>query len=254
MLFISDVHLGGFSEEENTRIEAELIQLLNYCQRKDISIAILGDLFDYWMEYPDTVPKLGKKLLDRFDTFNQAMGSTLYITGNHDNWTRGHLPDRGFKMESEHKILPFQHHNIMVLHGDGVTDEKLKLTRPPMHQLLRSNSFVQLFQTIFPPQTGLKIMKYFSRFTRLIDRGTNTNKVQKLDQWAKQTISQKDIDIIICGHDHIPRQKQFDFGTYINLGTFYRHRTMAYYDKGAISLVCWNPTLQSLKPFNKIDE
>ncbi|NIU01308.1 MAG: hypothetical protein GWN62_08805, partial [Aliifodinibius sp.] len=96
LLFISDVHLGGFSDNKNERIESELIQLINYCQRNDIHLAVLGDLFDYWMEYPDFVPNLGRKLLDRFESFNKELGPTLYITGNHDNWTRNHLEDRGF--------------------------------------------------------------------------------------------------------------------------------------------------------------
>lgn len=254
MLFISDAHLGGFSEEENGRIEAELVQLINYCQRKEIALTILGDLFDYWMEYPETVPRLGKKLLNRFESYNQAMGPTLFITGNHDNWTGEHLPDRGFKVEGEHQILSFGEHNVMVLHGDGIADHQLSLPRPPLHRLLRSDAFIKIYQKIFPPKTGIQIMKYFSRFSRLLEWKEDNEREQKLNQWAEKTIRRKDVDIIICGHDHIPRKEHFDFGTYINLGTFYRHRTMAYYNNGSVSLVCWHPELQTLKPFNKIDE
>ena len=80
-------------------------------------------------------------------------------------------------------------------------------------------------------------------------------KDKKLNTWARQILEKKDINVIICGHDHVPRRKQFGFGTYINLGTFYKHRTMAYYNNNAISLVSWMPQLQTLEPFeNDIDE
>jgi len=247
LLFISDVHLGGFSDNKNERIESELIQLINYCQRNDIHLAVLGDLFDYWMEYPDFVPNLGRKLLDRFESFNKELGPTLYITGNHDNWTRNHLKERGFYLIHEQYQFNTDDKEILTLHGDGLNDPKYNLKRPLMHQLLRSQLFVRLFQTIFPPRTGNIIMKYFSRITRKMD--WETRKEEQLNDWAKYQLKNSDVDLILSGHDHIPRRKQFPFGTYINLGTFYNHRTMVYYNNDGISLVYWKPELQTLQPF-----
>jgi len=247
MLFLSDIHLGGFSEEENARIQSELTQLINYCQRNGIRMAILGDLFDYWMEYPDYTPKLGKKLLDRFEAFNRKLGPTLFITGNHDNWTRDHLKSRGFYLEHETFFFAFNDKKLMTLHGDGLSNSNHGLRRPLMHRILRNKKFLDTFQFLFDPQTGIKTMKYFSRLTRFMD--SDTNKTQKLDSWANRQLQKKDIDIILCGHDHHPRQKQFPFGTYINLGTFYKHHTMAYCNNNVISLVCWEPKKQSLTQF-----
>jgi UDP-2,3-diacylglucosamine pyrophosphatase LpxH len=247
LLFISDVHLGGFSDAKNERIESELIQLINYCQRNDIRLAVLGDLFDYWMEYPGFVPKLGKKLLDRLEDFNSQLGPTLYITGNHDNWTRNHLIDRGFYLVHESYQFSTNDKKILTLHGDGLTDPKYNLKRPLMHRLLRSQKFVKLFQTVFPPQTGNTIMKYFSRVTRKMD--WDTRKEEQLNKWAKHLLKNSDVEVILTGHDHIPRRKQFPFGTYINLGTFYDHQTMAFYNNDGFSLVCWEPELQTLKQF-----
>lgn len=247
ILFISDVHLGGFSKDENNRIETELIGLIDYCERNRIRLAILGDLFDYWMEYPNHTPRLGAKLLERFQEFNNQLGPTLYITGNHDNWTRDYLLQRGFYLEQEHQTFSLNGHKVMVLHGDGLANAEYNLARPFSHRLLRADSFVQVFQTIFPSQLGIAIMKYFSRLTRKMD--WNSNKEEKLNMWAEQQLNKTDVDIILCGHDHIPRRKQFPFGTFINLGTFYKHRTMAFYNNNAISLVFWKPDKQSLIKF-----
>ncbi len=247
VLFVSDAHLGGFSEEENERIESDFIQLINYCQRNQIQLAILGDLFDYWMEYPGVVPDLARHLLDRFESYNNELGPTLYITGNHDNWTLDHLTNRGFYVEHEQHTFTLNGDTIMTLHGDGLADNRYDLKRPFMHQILRNKHFIALFRSLFSPKTGIKLMKYFSRLTRQFDEGPR--KADKLNQWAAEQLNDTEIDIILCGHDHIPRQKQFTFGTYINLGTFCHHRTMVYYNNDGISLVNWEPEMQSLTQF-----
>jgi UDP-2,3-diacylglucosamine pyrophosphatase LpxH len=248
ILFISDAHLGGFSEKENKRIETELIQLIEYCEREDIRIAILGDLFDYWMEYPNHIPKVGEKLLDRFDKFNQKMGPTLYITGNHDNWTREHFLDRGFYLEHEQYICSLNGTKMMLLHGDGLSDSTHKLPRPRMHRLLRNEFFLRFYQTLFSSKSGIEVMKYFSRFTRSFNRDEGG---KKLTDWARQKLESTDIDLILCGHDHLPRSKYFPFGTYINLGTFYRHRSMVFYNNGTPSLVFWEHKVESLQKFEQ---
>lgn len=245
LLFISDVHLGGFSASNNERIQSELIQLVNYCQRNNIRIAILGDLFDYWMEYPNTVPTLGKSLLDRFEKFNKQLGPTLFITGNHDNWTRTHLSNRGFHLIHEEYEFTIDDNLILTLHGDGLANPNYNLQRPLMHRFLRSPSFIKFFQSVFPPKMGMAVMKYFSRITRKID--WNPRKEEKLNKWAKKQLKNSDHDYIISGHDHIPRMKQFPFGTYINLGTFYEHRTMVFYNNNEMNLVCWEVNSQTLK-------
>jgi UDP-2,3-diacylglucosamine pyrophosphatase LpxH len=91
---------------------------------------------------------------------------------------------------------------------------------------------------------GITIMKYFSRLNRLLD--WDKNKEKKLNQWSKNKLANSDVDIILCGHDRVPRKKQVSFGTYINLGSFYKHKTMAFYNNSAISLVCWRANTHSL--------
>lgn len=248
ILFISDAHLGGFSDTENTRIESELIQLINYCQRNNIRLAVLGDLFDYWMEFPDYIPSLGRQLLDRFEEYNRTLGPTLYITGNHDNWTRGHLSDRGFHVVPEYVELTLDGKKIMLLHGDGLADGTFGLKRPFMHRLLRDSSFIKLYQQVFTPSVGLWLMKHFSKFNRWINREEDNRAT--LTNWTKQQLQQSEFDLIISGHDHIPRREQFTFGRYINLGTFYKHRTMAFYNNTSADLVFWEPGTQSLQPFD----
>lgn len=246
-LFVSDAHLGGFDQAVNKKIELELIHLIDFCEENDYDIYILGDLFDYWMEYPNHKPKLGQDLLDRFERYNKETGSTLYITGNHDNWTNGYFKKVGFKVEKNHHFLNLDGKKIMLLHGDGLDDPTFNLPRPLFHRILRNPSFVKLYQSVLPPDTGLDVMMKFSRLARSREV---TEAEKNLNKWAKKQLDTTDTDFILCGHDHTPRMINYDFGTFINLGTFYQHKSLATYNNSELTLVTWDDASRQLIPTN----
>ena len=78
-------------------------------------------------------------------------------------------------------------------------------------------------------------MKNFSNLTR---KRNHSNPVP-LNNHAKTILNSSDIDIVLCGHDHIPRKETFSNGTYINLGTFFEHGTLVRYIKNQFELVIW---------------
>lgn len=247
-LFLSDVHLGGFAEHVNRWIEQSLIRLLDYCQTNQIKMYVLGDLFDYWMEYPRHHPELGGALRERFKAYNRHLGPTLYITGNHDNWTRTYFSEIGFDVEREYRVISLDGERVLLLHGDGTIDSKGRIRRPLPHRLLRNSRFVRLFQTLFPPETGLSIMKRFSQLNRFWGekRGTEPS---KLNKWAERTLKETQTGIIICGHDHEPRILNFPFGTYLNSGNFYIDQTVVIYNNNGFELVFWDDGERQLKTF-----
>lgn len=244
-LFVSDAHLGGFDEADNKRVELELIHLIDFCEENDYEIYILGDLFDYWMEYPNHKPKLGESLLKRFESYNLNTGTTLFITGNHDNWTNGYFKTIGFEIEKNHRFLELNGKKTMLLHGDGLDDPSFNLPRPMFHRFLRNPSFVKMYQTLLPPETGLQVMMKFSRLARSREV---TEAEKNLNIWAKKQLKNSDTDFILCGHDHTPRRINYDFGTFINLGTFYQHRSVAAYNNSEFSLVSWDDGARQLTP------
>lgn len=247
LLFLSDAHLGGFDKRKNLQIESELLHLIGFCQKNNYKLYVLGDLFDYWMEYPQQLPAIAVRLRRRFKTYNKNFGPTLYITGNHDNWTRGYFKSIGFDVEKNHRFLQLDSQKILLLHGDGLDDVSMNLPRPLFHRLLRHPTFIAGYQRLLPAGWGLKVMKYFSRFTRSAQNSRLDQKM--LNKWAEKKLKHTDVDTIICGHDHLPRVRNFDFGTLINLGTFYQHKSLATYNNGNFSLVTWNDTTRELKPF-----
>ncbi|MCH2448657.1 MAG: metallophosphoesterase [Gracilimonas sp.] len=246
-LFISDVHLGAFSSNTNQQIERDLITLIEHCKKERIEINILGDLFDYWMEYPEKgfIPDLGRKVLDAFEEYNRTVTPALFITGNHDNWTFGHFNDRGFDLESNFRLKEIAGKRFLLMHGDGVAAAKIDFPRAAFHKLLRNDTFVRTYQKILSPELGLAAMKAFSSLTRRRD----SHNPEPLNRQAKKIFNKHNLDYIISGHDHVPRMETFSRGSYINLGTFFNHRTMALYNNTGLSLVTWKASSKNFIPF-----
>lgn len=247
-VFISDVHLGAFGRAKNKEIETRLIALIHYCTRHKYALYILGDLFDYWMEYPDKnhTPGFANHVLDAFEAYNKNLAPALYITGNHDNWTFGHFRERGFDVEDNYRELRINGHNFFLMHGDGVSDPDIHFPRKPLHRLLRSSLFVKAYQKILPPRAGLALMKWFSAQTRKRD----VSDPKPLNNFARKAFKAKNLDYIICGHDHLPRQEHFGKKVFINTGAFFKHKSVAIYTNEECNLVKWQAESQNFVPFS----
>lgn len=247
-LFLSDVHLGAFLPDRNRQIEDDLISLIQYCGRNKIHIHLLGDLFDYWMEYPDVIPSLGDRVLKEFSKYNRETVPATYITGNHDNWTLGYFEKLGFDVFYDFRVLKFHDLEFFLHHGDGLSDRSMALPRPLFHRLLRHRGFTAVYRKIFNADAGLNLMRWFSG----LSRSHPQQKPERLDKWSESFLKTTNYDLVISGHDHIPRVETFPFGTYINLGTFYQHKTVAFYTNGHVTLVEWDAADKKFKTINTL--
>ncbi len=245
-LFLSDVHLGGFGKAKDLQLEADLTALIRYCSSESIAIYILGDLFDYWMEYPKKQfhPDLGDRILSVFEEYNQTTFPIPYITGNHDHWTYGYLEDRGFRICKDYIETEIDHQQVLLCHGDGFMDGRFGLKLPLMHQILKSEAFVRFYQRMFPAETGLKLMKAFSAWNQQFP----DHNPEPLNSWAEHCSRNYDFNVIICGHDHIPREETLSCGRYLNTGAFYQHNTLVLHKNREFRLVTWYAEEHDFKP------
>jgi len=242
LLFLADVHLGAGTDSQTRDLEQMVIDLIRYCEDHKIVPVILGDLFDYWMEYPSGPPPLGEKLLRHFRDYHKRTGNhTLFVTGNHDNWTFGYLEQLGFDVEPEYRVLLCDDENILVLHGDGLQDRNMKIPRPFMHRLLRNSYFITIYQKLLSPQSGWKLMRWFSNTSRKHpDHPKCRHKRNLLDNWAEQKVTNDpDITAVVYGHHHQPRLWQQDGKACLNCGSLSTHKTVGLYTNKTYQLVTW---------------
>ena len=186
-LFLSDVHIGAFEEDFDRAIRRDLILLIEHCASLKIQIHILGDLFDYWMEYPSWRPCIGSDVLKTFQNYTSKVAPVNYITGNHDNWTNGYFNRLGFNVANEFIDITLHNKRFFLHHGDGLNDPGYDLPRPVMHRILRNKIFVKVYQSILPPKTGMRFMKAFSDFSKR--RAYCDPSV--LDRWAENFLKKQ---------------------------------------------------------------
>lgn len=220
-LFISDIHLERESgSEQDVACEQDAILLLQQAGLRGYTIFLLGDIFDYWMEIKCRIPPIAPSFLASLQKL--AAEHTIYmVTGNHDNWTDGFFIQMGVK---ECQDLISTKNGSILAHGDGFRDEKWGLRRPKKHRLLRNKWFIKLFQTLFSPQKCWHLMQDFSKDSYLKSLGKASEEAI-LDTWVEKQMQEHHRPLIICGHDHVARMKEFDGGAYINSGFFYKDRT-----------------------------
>lgn len=248
-VFISDVHLGAFNGETKQSVESDLIALVHFCITHGVQLYILGDLFDYWMEFPDQqyIPQIGVDVLEAFEEYNRKVQPALYITGNHDNWTFGHFEERGFDVEPNFRILTIDCKKVFLMHGDGKYRGGTQLQYSGLHALLRSQWFISAYQKLFKPELALRIMKLFSHSTSKVDR----RDLFPLNNQAELILETMDVDWVIMGHDHLPRHETFALGSYINTGTFFEHRTVAVHNNSGFELVKWRASDKDFVPLKE---
>ncbi|MDG5766404.1 UDP-2,3-diacylglucosamine diphosphatase [Balneolales bacterium ANBcel1] len=254
LLFFSDAHLGAFSDDRNRQLERELVELMEYCEEQEIRPVILGDLFDYWMEFDSRPPPLAENLLTWFRNYHRRSGNqTLFVTGNHDNWSFGYLDSLGFDVEHEYRILRAGNKRILVLHGDGLADPAMNLPRPALHRLLRNSYFIWMYQRVFPPPLGWHLMKKFSKTSKQRNRTHfNSATVSNLDTWAHSRITEDpELDAVVYGHHHKPVHAALSGKNALNCGSFARFKTAALYTNGKFELVTWMRKRRKLQTFTQ---
>jgi UDP-2,3-diacylglucosamine hydrolase len=91
--FASDFHLGFPNNAESLAREKYIVSWLSQIQKDASVVFLLGDLFDFWFEYAQVVPKGFVRFLGKLAEMNDQ-GIQIYIcVGNHDLWMRTYLKE-----------------------------------------------------------------------------------------------------------------------------------------------------------------
>ena len=263
-LFLADVHLGG-SRLLGENYEIHLCSLIRHAAENKIHLYLLGDVFDYWMEFPERkkkfsssnlsagepkLPPIGSTLLDTIQEYNKTFTTVYYILGNHDCWDAGYFNSIGCKVFTDGCKIKIDEQTICLLHGDGLPTKRTHineniigpLKRPLLHTILRSRAFIRLFQYLFTPKQAWSIMQSFSNFSK------KKEKIAKpfIDSSLKYLIDFSDIDLIIAGHDHLARTVSTKGGQYINTGPYYEDNLVLTYSEQGWAHAQWDQKMARL--------
>lgn len=221
--FISDAHLGinlaGYESRED-----DLIGFLNTVVSEADHLFIVGDLFDFWIEYKTTIRSCYFKILNALANLRNSGTDITYITGNHDFAVKSFLVDTlGIKVVHDHYSIRYQNKLLHFFHGDGIIakDSGYRILR----KILRNPLNQKLYQMLHP-DFAIWLAELFSGSSRkyLADRLTES-KIDEYKAAALQMLNNGD-DLVIFGHTHRAQLWQMPNGkSFLNPGEWIKKYT-----------------------------
>lgn len=232
--FISDVHLGfGTKEEEHTK-EEKLLLLLNEIRQRGTHLFIVGDLFDFWFEYNSVIPKGYHRILSALDDLRRSGIEVDYLAGNHDfsigNYFQNELQIRVWQNDLAVDVLGKK---FYLFHGDGLANNDMG------YRILKKILRNQLSQWCFRwlhPDIGVRVAHLTSRTSRDYTTQKNYGAADGMLLTAQKKI-REGFDFVVMGHRHRPHIEKINSGTYINLGDWIHHFTYAVFDGSEMKLL-----------------
>jgi UDP-2,3-diacylglucosamine hydrolase len=240
--FASDFHLGSALLPDSGMREKRIVCWLNSIKNDASEVFLLGDIFDYWFEYKEVIPKGFIRLQGKLAELADHGIQIHFFTGNHDLWVREYFTaEFGAKIYYQPTVIQKFDKNLFIGHGDGLGpgDTKYKIIKS-----ILTNRICQAAFSLIHPDFGIRLMKYASHSSRMNneeEKVSDINKERQIIFCENHILSHPGIDYYIFGHRHIPMQYVLKNGksTYINLGEWWNHCSYVRMKDDKVELLDW---------------
>jgi UDP-2,3-diacylglucosamine hydrolase len=206
VFFASDFHLGSDGKYPSVQREKFVVQWLDSIKHRCHTLYLVGDIFDYWFEYKEVIPKGYTRLFGKLAELTDSGIEVHMFTGNHDMWIKDYfLQEFNIKIYYEPIVVEHFNKKLYIAHGDGLGpgDYAYKFIKK-----IFSNPICKwLFQRIHP-NLGMWIMRTFSATSRHYD--TTPSTIEDMEkEWlvmhSREVLERdKAINFFIYGHRHFP--------------------------------------------------
>lgn len=198
--FVSDVHLGlqVCNPADRERRFADFLQHLPADTR---AVYLLGDIWDFWYEYRDVVPKGYVRVFSALQSLMDRGVEVFFFQGNHDVWTYSYFEELGMKKLVQPAVVEIEGKKFCLGHGDGLGPV------PSGYRFLRGIFHSRVAQFLFSmlhPWLAFRLGNGWSKNNRLSHdqeyefRGTD----EPLYKFAEEFAKEHYVDYFIFGHYH----------------------------------------------------
>mgnify|MGYP001793872702 FL=1 len=237
--FASDNHLGAPTLKDSLPRETVFVSWLDTVKEAAGDIVLLGDLFDFWMEYKTVIPKGFSRTLGKLAELTDSGIPIYYFVGNHDLWMDGYFEEE-LNIPVFHKPQQFKINgtSFFIGHGDGLGPEDKGFKR--MKKVFTNPLAQWLFRWLHP-DLGVRLAQHLSVNNKIISGEADAKFLGEDKEWlvlyAKRKLETTHYDHFIFGHRHLPLEIQLnEKSRYTNLGDWITYFTYAIFDGHALSL------------------
>lgn len=199
--FVSDVHLGLDVKDAAGR-EARFVSFLRDIPADETqALYLLGDIWDFWYEYRDVVPKGSVRVFAALMDLIDAGVDVYFFPGNHDIWCYSYFQSMGIKVLDQPQVVDLGGRLFCLGHGDGLG--------PGMRSYKFMNAVfkcrpVQFLFSLLHPWIAFRLGRGWSRNSRLArdDRYVFKGASEPIYKWAEKFSESTPVDYFIFGHLH----------------------------------------------------
>ena len=199
--FVSDVHLGLQVADPAAR-EARFVSFLRGIPAESTeALYLVGDIWDFWYEYRDVVPKGYVRVFAALAELMDKGVKVYFFQGNHDVWTYSYFEELGMIRLQQPCTVDIAGKRFCIGHGDGLGPV------PFGYRFLRSIFHCRLLQVLFSmlhPWIAFRFGNNWSKSNRLSHNVNYAFKGEEepLYKFAQEYSSENKVDYFIFGHYH----------------------------------------------------
>jgi UDP-2,3-diacylglucosamine hydrolase len=246
--FSSDFHLGYPDHQTSLARERKVVAWLDSIKSDAQVVFLVGDIFDFWFEYKNVVPKGFVRLLGKLAELADSGIEIIIFSGNHDIWMFDYFTkelgikvyrefqeysigseklavgsqsqDKTLITNNQQERLPSPITTFYVVHGDGLGpgDYGYKCLKKIFESKLSQWAFGWIH-----PHVGISLATWWSGSRKDEERIKRELQFRGDNEWlwsfAKEQEALKHHDFYIFGHRHLLLDLPVnDNSRYINLG------------------------------------
>lgn len=199
--FAADVHLGLDVHDPVAREKRFVDFLRSIDPERTESLYLLGDIWDFWYEYHDVVPKGYVRVFAALMDLMDAGVKVFFFQGNHDIWAYHYFESMGMVKLQQPYLVEIAGKTFCLGHGDGLGPGNR------WYKFMRWGFRHPFFQGLFSllhPTLAFWFGNSWSRHSRLSkDIGYDfKGESEPLWQFADAFSREHKVDYFIFGHFH----------------------------------------------------
>lgn len=197
--FVSDVHLGLRTADPVER-EERFVRFLKGIPRDAGALYLLGDIWDFWYEYRDVVPREGARVIAELIALMDSGVTVYFFPGNHDQWCFSFFESLGMRRCTQPHLLELGGKVLCLGHGDLLGSGRRGYR---LMQSIFGNRIVQALFSSLHPWLAFRLGNGWSGGNRKRHDDYHFRGEQEpLYRFALQQSEQVHVDYFIFGHFH----------------------------------------------------
>lgn len=197
-IIVADSHFHLEPDQAEQDRVASFIELLEFSRRAD-HLVLLGDIFDFWFDYPHFRLKGYDPILQALDQVREAGTRIHFIGGNHDIWAADYMHQRfGCSPTGATEIIRLGDRRLLLIHGDGLL--KFDWAYNTFRAVVRTRAGIVLAKSLHP-----EILFAFSTWLSGKSRSATRDEASRIESRARQWLLRQvdpDWDLVVSGHVH----------------------------------------------------